>query len=675
MMNEIQTPIKIPNTSINGEHLAIESIMAGLKPDPVEDLSDWADEFRVLNQTYAAEAGRWRTSRTPYLREIMDVFSPSNRCEFVTIMKGAQLGFTEALTNMIGYIVHRAPAPVMMVQPTQNLAKRYSKQRLATMIADMPVLKDLVADPKARDSGNTTTAKAFRGGVMFIAGANSAADLRSVPVRYLLLDEVDAYPYDVDNEGDPIELAVNRTKTFARRKVLIGSTPTVKDVSRVEREYLKADQRKYHVPCPHCDVMDELSWPNIKWDKDANGRHQPQTAYYACPHCAGVIDESFKTDMLAKGLWVAQAPENNYKDKRRSYHISSLYSPWESWQSMVQKFVDAQADPHLLKTFINTALGECWDEEANRVDMSDLQKNAEEYSLRVLPMGALLATCGVDVQDNRLEAVIWAFGKSEESWVIDYQVFFGDPAGNDVWEELDEYLQKELAHAHGSVVKVSAVAIDTGGHHTQKVYDFCRLRKHRHVIAIKGQSTRNRPVVGRPTNQDISMRGKTIKGGVQLWPVGSDTAKGVLYGRFGIKTGQAGSVHFSQDLPDEFYAQITAEKLITRYVKGHPVQEWVKPSHRRNEVLDCTVYALAAAYHLGMNKFSDRDWLRIEEIVQPITEDLFNNSQQNGAEKDKKAVKNVKKPGKVALKQQKLKKKTPSKPTRKRNKAGFANNW
>ena len=342
---------------------------------------------------------------------------------------------------------------------------------------------------------------------------------------------------------------------------------------------------------------------------------------------------------------------------------------------MVQKFVDAQADPHLLKTFINTALGECWDEEANRVDMSDLQKNAEEYSLRVLPMGALLATCGVDVQDNRLEAVIWAFGKSEESWVIDYQVFFGDPAGNDVWEELDEYLQQELAHAHGSVVKVSAVAIDTGGHHTQKVYDFCRLRKHRHVIAIKGQSTRNRPVVGRPTNQDISMRGKTIKGGVQLWPVGSDTAKGVLYGRFGIKTGQAGSVHFSQDLPDEFYAQITAEKLITRYVKGHPVQEWVKPSHRRNEVLDCTVYALAAAYHLGMNKFSDRDWLRIEEIVQPITEDLFNNSQQNGAEKDKKAVKNVKKPGKVALKQQKLKKKTPPKPTRKRNKAGFANNW
>jgi len=655
---------EIPTTQVDGERLAREAILAGLKPDPVEPMSEWADEFRILNQTYAAESGKWRTSRTPYLKEIMDAFSPSNRCEFVTIMKGAQLGFTEALTNMIGYIVHRAPAPVMMVQPTQNLAKRYSKQRLATMINDMPVLKDLVADPRARDSGNTTTSKAFDGGVMFIAGANSAADLRSVPVRYLLLDEVDAYPYDVDNEGDPIELAVNRTKTFARRKVLIGSTPTVKDVSRVEREYLKADQRKYHVPCPHCLTMDELIFPNIKWDKDDNNQHLPESAYYACPHCGGVIDESSKTEMLAAGKWVAQAPQNNIRDKRRSYHISSLYSPWETWASMVQKFLEAQADPHLLKTFINTALGECWDEEANRIDMHDLQKSAEDYSLRVLPMGALLVTCGVDVQDNRLEAVIWAYGKGEESWVIDYQVFFGDPAGDDLWAELDEYLEKELQHTSGSIVNISAVAIDTGGHHTQKVYDYSRTRKHRHVIAIKGQSTRNRPVIGRPTNQDISMRGKTIKGGVQLWPVGTDTAKGVLYGRFGIESGAAGSVHFSKDLPDEFYAQITAEKLITRYHKGHPIQEWVKPSHKRNEVLDCTVYALAAAYHLGMNKFSERDWSRLEEIVQPITKDLFENNAQIAAE-------NIKKPTKTGKKKQAVKKKNPPLPRRKRQSAGF----
>ena len=623
-MDQIET--ETPLTDIDGERLAIEAILDGLKPDPVEPMSDWADEYRVLNQSYAAESGKWRTDRTPYLREIMDAFSPSNRCEFVTIMKGAQLGFTEALTNMLGYIIHRSPAPTMMVQPTQNLAKRYSKQRLATMISDMPVLKGLVADPRARDSGNTTLAKSFDGGVLFIAGANSAADLRSVPVRFLLLDEVDGYPYDVDGEGDPIELAVNRTKTFARRKILIGSTPTVKDVSRVEREYLKGDQRKYHVPCPHCGEMDELTWPNIKWDKNEDGQHLPETAYYVCTHCGGMIDESNKTEMLAKGKWVATKPDNNKRDKRRSYHINSLYSPWESWADMTVKFLDAQQDPHLLKTFINTSLGECFDEAQNRHDQNDLMKHAEDYSLRTLPTGVLLVTAGIDTQDNRVEVVLWGWGRSEESWVIDYHIFYGDPATNQIWEELDEYLQKDFKHTSGEIVKISACAVDTGGHHTQKVYDFCRLRRHRRVLAIKGSSLKSRPVIGRPTNQDITMKGKTVKNGVQLWPIGTDTAKSVIYGRYGIEVGQPASIHFSKDLPDEFYAQITAEKLITRYHRGHPIQEWVKPSHKRNEVLDCTVYALAAAYHLGMNKFSERDWSRLEDLVQPHTKDLFDSA-------------------------------------------------
>ncbi len=307
--------------------------------------------------------------------------------------------------------------------------------------------------------------------------------------------------------------------------------------------------------------------------------------------------------------------------------------------------------------------------------MHDLQKTAEDYSLRTIPRGGLIACAGVDVQDNRLEAVVFAYGKGETSWVVDYEVFFGDPAGKELWAELDEYLQKELSHESGSKVKISAAAIDTGGHHTQKVYDFCRLRKHRHVIAIKGQSSRNRPVIGRPTNQDISMRGKTIKGGVQLWPVGTDTAKGVIYGRFGIESSQLGSVHFSKDLPDEFYAQITSEKLITRYHKGHAIQDWVKPSHRRNEVLDCTVYSLAAAYHLGMNKFSERDWERLEDIVQPITEDLFANEPENGEIIVKSKDQNRKKTAKTVAKKHKIKRKEPLQPRRKRKTKNFATNF
>jgi phage terminase large subunit GpA-like protein len=606
----------------NGDALVRGAYVDGLRPDPREPMSQWADKYRVLNQTYAAEPGRWRTERTPYLREIMDAFSPTARCEFVAVMKGAQLGFTEILTNMLGYIIHRAPGPAMMVQPTQNLAKRFSKQRLATMIDDVPVLRGKVADPRARDSGNTTMAKNFDGGVLFLAGANSAADLRSAPVRYLLLDEVDAYPYDVDDEGDPIELAVNRTKTFARRKVLIGSTPTVKDVSRVEREFLKGDQRFFEVPCPHCATPQSLEWQHVKWDKDADGQHDPETAFYACPHCGGKIEEHHKKPMLAQGQWVARKPENNLGDRRRSYHINSLYSPWESWASLVYKFLDAQRDPHLLKTFINTALGECWDEEANRVDQNDLAKRAEAYPLRTIPKGGLIVTGGIDVQDNRLEVVLWAWGRAEEAWVVDYQVFFGSPAEPTVWTDLERYLAQPLTHEVGTAMVPRAVAIDTGGHHTQQVYDFARRNRHKGVIAVKGMSVANRPVISKPSAQDVTARGKTIRGGVQLWPVGTDTAKQVIYGRFGIEEGP-GRMHFSNDLPDEFYAQITAEKMATRYHKGHPRIEWVKPSHRRNEVLDCTVYALAAAYQLGMPRWRDRDWDALEEHAQPRVADLF----------------------------------------------------
>ncbi len=652
---------KIPKIDVDGEALVFNAIAAGLKPDPCEPMSEWADKYRLLNQTYAAEPGKWRTNRTPYLREIMDAFSPSSRCEFVTIMKGAQLGFTEALTNMLGYIIHRAPAPTMMVQPTLNLAKRYSKQRLATMIQDMPVLKGLVADPRARDSGNTTTSKAFDGGVLFIAGANSASDLRSVPVRYLLLDEVDAYPYDLDGEGDPIELAVNRTKTFARRKVLIGSTPTVKDVSRVEREYLKGDQRKYHVACPHCDTMQELVWSNIKWDKDENKVPRPETAFYACSHCAGVINESDKLAMLQHGQWVATKPNNNYRDTRRSYHISSLYSPWESWANLVQKWLDAQRDPHLLKTFVNTALGECWDDEANRVNQEDLQQKAEAYPLRIVPMGGLLVTAGVDTQDNRLEVVLWAYGKDGQQWAIDYHVFYGDPSSPALWDELDEYLQKELQHESGEAIKISAAAVDTGGHHTQRVYDFCRTRRYRHIIAIKGSSTRNKPIISKPASVDVTFSGKTLKDGVQLWPVGTDTAKEVIYGKFNIKAG-AGSMHFSHELPDEFYEQISSEKLITRYHKGFPRKEWVKPSHVRNEVLDCSVYSLAAAYHLGMNKFSQRDWKTLEDTVQPLTKDLFADKTEN--------IKQI-----VEAKSKKSQQKYQPIARRKKANTGFASRW
>ena len=637
----------------DGGALARTAILDGLREDPREPLAAWCDQYRILNQTYAAEPGRWRTDRTPYLKEILDDFSPSSRVETVVLMKGAQLGFTEALTNMIGYIIHRAPGPAMMVQPTQGLAKRYSKQRLATMIQDMPVLTGLVADPRARDSGNTTLAKNFDGGVLFIAGANSAADLRSAPVRFLLLDEVDAYPYDVDDEGDPIELALNRTKTFARRKILIGSTPTTKDVSRIEREFKKGDQRRYYLPCPHCDEMQPLQWKQIQWQSDDNG-HKPDTVIYACPHCGGVITENHKPAMLAAGEWRAEAAENDKDGRRRSYHISSLYSPWETWPDLVEKWLEAQRDQNLLKTFINTALGECWDEAANRIEPHELENRAEPYRLREVPMGGLVLTAGVDVQDNRLEVVVWAWGRDLEAWVIDWHVLHGEPASRELWTELEQYLQKPIQHESGEALSIAAVAVDSGGHYTQTVYEFCRRRKH--IIAIKGQSIRNKAIYGRPSFVDVTTKGKTLRGSARVFPVGSDTAKGYIYGCFGIETGP-GSLHYSRDLSSEFYEQLTSEKLVTRYHKGHPRHEWIKPHRKRNEVLDCTVYALAAAHHLGINRYREIDWNNLEESVCPRNKSLFESAG---------AIDNSKEDGLIP---------PPAKRTRSRARGGFVSQW
>lgn len=596
--------------------------LAGLKPDPVLTVSEWADDKRVLNQRSAAEPGKWRTSRTPYLRQIMDDLSAHSSVERVTFMKGAQIGGTEAGNNWIGYLIDQAPGPIMVVQPTVDMAKRWSKQRLAPMIEDMPSLREKIKDSRSRDSGNTTLSKEFDGGILIAAGANSAAGLRSMPVKYLMLDEVDAYPADVDEEGDPVELAINRTKTFARRKILEISTPTRAEFSRIDKSYRKGDMRRWHVPCPECQEKQPLELKNLDWQKDDEGNHQPDTVKLICTHCGALIDEHHKTWMLENGEWVAEGTPN---DKHHSYHMGSYYSPlgWESWVTIVEKFIAAKSDASLLKTFTNTIDGLPFEEAGDRIDRHALQERAEDYPLRTVPMGALVLTCGVDVQDNRLELVTWGHGPREK-WPIDYQVFFGNPSENEVWQRLDEYLNAPFQHAAGTELLIRACAVDSGGHHTQRVYDFCRLRKHRHVIAVKGSSTAGRPIIGRPSKVDLNLHGKTITNGAEVWMVGTDTAKHAIYSRLKIAEPQAdGYMHFSRELPAEFYLQLTAERINTRYVKGFPVMEWTKLPGVRNEVLDCTVYNEAAFYHLGLHRWRPSQWKQLEERIQPATADLF----------------------------------------------------
>lgn len=602
----------------DGAALYRQAFQAGLRPDPDYTVSEWADEYRMLSQKASAEPGRWRTDRTPYLRQIMDELSPSSPVEQVVFMAGAQVGKSETGNNWLGFVIHHAPGPMMLVQPTTDTAKRFSKQRLAPMMEESPALKERIADPRSRDSGNTQLVKEFTGGVLVVTGANSAVGLRSMPVRYLFLDEIDGFPVDVDGEGDPVILAIRRTTTFARRKIFMCSTPTVKDISRIEREFLASDQRRYFVPCPHCDHMQWLRWAQLKWrDQD------PQTVAYACEECGALIEERHKTSMLARGEWRATADGNG---RTAGFHLSSLYSPlgWKSWRAIVEEFLAAKNDAPLLKGWVNTVLGETWEEEYSaKIGADALQARAEFYDPNVLPARVLAVTAGVDVQDNRLAVSLYGWGRDEECWAIAHQEIYGDPARPEVWSQLRNMLETPIDHELAEPLTVAAACIDSGGHHTHDVYAFAREHRTRHWYAIKGQSQRAKPAISKPTKVDINWKGKTLKASAEVWPVGVDTIKSVIYARLKHNEPGPGYVHFHAELSDEFYAQLTAEKQVTKYVKGFPVREWVKKSGARNEALDTAVYAYAALQSLYL-RFNRRTiWDQFERALKlkPVTAD------------------------------------------------------
>ena len=557
-------------------------------------VDEWADRHRVLSSKASSEPGPWRTSRTPYLREPMQCLSVTSPVQRVVMQFGAQLGKTETGANWLGYIVHHAPGPLLAVQPTVDMAKRLSKQRLESLISETPCLRELIAPPRSRDSGNTMFSKEFPGGIMILTGANSATGLRSSPCRYIFLDEVDAFPSDVDGEGDPVTLAERRSTTFSRRKILMTSTPTVRDLSRIETEYVLSDQRRFFVPCPCCGEMQWLQWGQMKWDNN-----EPKSARYECSKCGERFDERHKTEMLSLGEWRPTAPGDG--GKTAGFHLSSLYSPlgWKSWAEIVEDFLKAKGDAPRLKTWVNTTLAETWEEDyASKVGAETLMERLEFYEPRQVPERAVIVTAGVDVQDNRLAVSVWAWGRDEEGWLVDHQEIHGDPARPELWKQLDQLLLAPFPHEVGSPLKPDVIAIDSGGHFTSEVYQYARERRDHGVIAIKGQSQRGKPPIGKATKVDINWRGRALKNGAEVFPVGSDTVKTTLFGRLRHNDPGPGYLHFHARLDLEYFQQLTAEKQVVKFVKGFPVREWVKKPSARNEALDCMVYAYAALHRL-----------------------------------------------------------------------------
>jgi phage terminase large subunit GpA-like protein len=536
------------------------------------------------------------------LKEIFDKLSDHDPTQEIVVMKGAQLGFTEAGNNWVGYIIDVAPAPTLMVMPTDETVKRNSKTRIDPMIEKTPRLRERIAPSRSRAGGNTTRQKDFPGGVLILTGANSAVGLRSMPIKNLFLDEVDGYELDLNGEGSPIDLARARTRTFAKKKIFIVSTPTVEGKSVVENEFMMTDQRYFNVPCPHCGTMQVLKWSQLRWQ---SGLYH--TARYQCESCEELIEERFKTEMLAEGCWVPKEP-NNENPNKVGYHINSLYSPygWYSWAQAAEDWSKAQGDVNKLKTFVNTVLGETWKEKGEAPAYMNLYNRREDYTFNTPPKDVCFITAGVDVQKDRLELEIVGWCKGKRTYSLDYRVLMGETSKIDVWDELAKVVGETWQREDGLRLSMHMMAVDTG-YNTTHVYNFCQRFDATRVIPVKGDD-RLQMILRPPKSVHITREGKKI-GSVGVYGVGVSLLKSELYGWLKQEIAEGGDIppgycHFPE-YEQHYFKGITAEELqfkIDR--KGFKVYEWVK-KFERNEPLDCRVYARAAAAVVGIDRFAD----------------------------------------------------------------------
>jgi phage terminase large subunit GpA-like protein len=588
------------------------------EPDPDIDFVEWANRHMLLTKESSIEPGQYRTSRVPYVEEILRELSPQADAEEVIVMKPTQTGFTTLANIFLFAIADLYPGPCLFVQPTDAMAQDHSKDKIAPSLAAIDVLQGKVKEPKSRDSGNTILKKQFPGGSWTFTGSNSPVSARSKSIRYLILDDLDGFVANVGGEGDPVALFEKRCDAFgSRKKIYKNSTPTLKDFSLIHREYLSSSQGRYHVPCPFCGELQYLEFGG----KDAgfglrfehNDALEVTKCWYECCSCGQAIEEYHKTDMLLKGKYVHKFPDR----KKRGFQINSLYSPlgWLSWKSVAEEFLKAKDNQELLQVWTNTRMAEPFDVKGDQPDWSKLKTRCEPYQPLSVPDGVRLLTSGTDVQHNRLATSIYGWGKGEECWLIYHVEIAGDVMQPDVWEQHDQLIMRAFQKADGSIMQIVSSGVDAGdGQTTQAVRNYCRYRIPK-VFALRGASTANKPIIGVPTKQDITWRGETILDGIEMWSIGTDTAKQTLYARLNITQPGSGYIHFYIGIDDEYFQQLTAEKIVTRFVKGYPVREWHNVrGNKRNEALDCLVYAYAAALRAGL---AYMDFRNVKPHVQP----------------------------------------------------------
>ncbi len=597
---------------------------------PPDDItgSGWADKFRVVSKESSANPGKWKT--LPYQKEPLDVATDSEYRE-VVIMAASQMLKTEVILNAIGYFSHIEPSPILVVQSTEKpMAESFSKERVAPMIRDTPVLSDLFGDRRQRDSDNTIFHKNFPGGFLAIAGSNSPGSLALRAIRLLLLDELNRFSLTAGNEGSPDMIAEARTRTFDNRKIIKSSSPTTKH-GLISIAYESSDKRVYKIPCPRCNDFQILYWKNIRFNK----LDLDIPAVCICTKCSYKIDESYKLDMLEDGFWHKRA-----QSKVAGFWISELYSVYRSWNEIANDFIKAtnDPDPEKLRVVINTSFAESFQSKEESIpDFLHLLARREKFKRGIVPEGGLFLTASADVQIDRIEVEIRAWSRFE-SWSIDVIVFEGEPSSPN---KIAKFLNPLLANrwpVQGSDVslKILGMGIDTGGSFTQAVYMWCRSQDSARVFALKGMdsSTMDLPV-RRPKFVDISFDGQIYKDGLQLRMVGVSLLKGELYAQLKLKKLEDenfpfGFIHYSQFHNEEFFKQLTAEqKQIVGHRNGRPIFSWRK-IHNRNEALDLAVYNRATAIILGIDHLTEDDWQTLEKnlIDTPVSKEL---SSQSGA--------------------------------------------
>ena len=631
------------------------SVAKGLEamktPEPL-DADQWAERHFYLSAESSQGEKRWESY--PFQRAMLGAMGDDD-IEEVDVKKSARVGYTKMLLAVLGYMAHHKRRNQCLWQPTDGDSDEFCKAELEPMLRDVKAMQTVFPKFMAKSKANTLNMKKFLGSLLYLKGGTSAGNFRRMTLQVGMLDEFDAFDQKIEKSADPFTLAHKRLEGATYPKIICGTTPRIKGLSHVEKREQAADARmRYHITCPHCSVEHPLlpgalapkseSKSGIQWDVD-----DPEgTAHHVCPHCLGKITQADYLRLWTDGAWVShcgtyriQHSPYRWTDaqgnallrppRHVAFHVWTAYSPQTTWSAIVRQFLQCQAakkagDSAPLEGFINETLGETWEEEVEKEDAHVLMQRAEDYPMRRVPVGGLQLVAGVDTQDKRWEVTVWAIGRGQEMWPVDYQVIEGNLSDETQWDErLHPYLQTTFTHMNGAPMQISAAAIDTGGNHTHEAYNFCRNHVGRKYYAIKGDSQPGSPIKKKSSNQDVNHRGRVIRNGVKLWIVGTDTAKDLFFGRLKVTQPGPGYVHFCKHFPIEWFNGLTSEVRKTfKTSRGEKKTMWVKVTER-NEPLDTTVYAMFCSEALDHHKNTEADWRKLEHNLLP---DLFNLPQE-----------------------------------------------